>query len=155
VDLVVDANVLAHAANPNVDYFASSLEFVMDAFESDLRFALDDTGKNAPVLACSHLYKEYLECIPPGSLSRMLLQFLSEAGRIEFYRRPKRDVWDACVKLVPRNHGDAIVLGIGSQCESNTIVSNDYDDFNNAVRRKVQRRLHVRIIDSDELSKDV
>jgi hypothetical protein len=149
-EVVVDANVLGHSANVNSDYFDSALKIVLALLESDDSIALDDTGKQAPALRTSHMYREYEECLPPGALARELLRVLANGGRINFYLRPARDIWKACQKLIPRNAVDAIVLGVGVACPAHLVVSNDYQDFPHDVRREAHRKLGVLVRDSDQ-----
>lgn len=150
-DLVVDANVLAHACNPSSTYFESALALVEALLVDDRVLALDDTGKNAPVTDTSHMYLEYTECIPPGSISSALLQLLGQSERLIFLARPSREVWTKCKSLAPRNHGDQIVLGVGVRSTSSLVASNDYDDFNPKVRRSAKKILGVNICDSTEM----
>lgn len=51
-DVVLDANVLAHSANPGDPHFESALAAIVAMLEAnvDTLLALDDTGKNAPAL---------------------------------------------------------------------------------------------------------
>lgn len=138
--VVLGANVLAHSANPGDPHFESALAAIVAMLEAnvDTLLALDDTGKNAPALETSHLYQEYSECVAPGSLAREMLRVLGEAGRIAFYRRPGQAEWRKCKRLVPRNNGDAIVLGVGAASLTKLVVSNDYADFSPGVRREAE-----------------
>lgn len=148
-ELVIDANVFAHALNPNADYFDSALTIVRDLVENDLILALDDTGKASPSEWTSNLYREYTECLPP-SLSLEVITFLILGGRVTFHPRPPREKWRICKQLASRNSNDAIVLGIGVQADRHEIVSNDYNDFSPKVRRLAAKDIGVKIVDSDQ-----
>ena len=151
-DIVIDANVFAHSHNPDSSFFDSALAVVNDLLQSMTALALDDTGKAAPALETSHMYREYIECLAPGSLAREVVRLLGDSERIVFYLRPERQSWQSCRKLVPKNHVDAIVLGVGLASAEHIVVSNDYDDFPSIVRAKAKRRLGVLVVDSKEPS---
>lgn len=150
---MIDANVFAHALNPNVDFFDSALRVVHSLLqEHDLILALDDTGRASPSEWTSNLYREYTECLPVPSLSTEVIRSLLNEGRVTFHLRPAREMWRRCQELAPRNRNDAIVLGIGVQANRREIVSNDYADFSVKVRRLAQKRIAVTISDSDQFS---
>ena len=152
-EIVIDANVFAHALNPNVDFFDSALSVVHSLLsEQDLILALDDTGKTSPSEWTSNLYREYTECLPAPSLSTEVIKSLLNEGRVTFHLRPAREMWKRCQELASRNRNDAIVLGIGVQANRHEIVSNDYADFSVKVRGLAQNRIAVRIVDSDQFS---
>jgi predicted nucleic acid-binding protein len=151
-EIVIDANVFAHALNPDVKYFESALGVVQSLLEHDLILALDDTGKASPSTRTSNLYREYTECVPVPSLSSEVIRSLLNDGRVTFHPRPARELWKRCRELAPRNSNDAIVLGIGVQADRHEIVSNDYADFSVKVRRLTEKRIGVKIVDSDQFS---
>lgn len=152
IDIVIDANVFAHAENPNNAYFSSAVDLVTNLVGSDESLALDDTGKRSPNEATSNLYREYTECLSPNSISFVVIKMLLDSGRVTFHRRPSREIWNKCEKLVPRNRNDAIVLGVGVQTDRHLIVSNDYRDFHSKARKKVLKELDVTILDSDQFT---
>jgi len=147
-EIVIDANVFAHALNPANDYYDSALLVVSQLLKSDAILALDDTGKSSPDLRTSNLYREYAECLHPTSLSFEVIRQLLDNERVTFHLRPAAPLWKKCKQLVPRNNHDAIVLGIGTRADSHTVVSNDFDDFNHAVRIKALKEIEVVIVDS-------
>jgi hypothetical protein len=149
-DIVVDANVFAHACNPSESYFESALALVLTLADAATKLALDDTGKQSPDEWTSNLYREYSECIPPMSLSAAVVAALLSSGRATFYPRPNRELWRKCRAFASRNNNDAILLGIGVACSSHVIITNDYRDFPLTVRRAIARDLKVLLQDSDE-----
>jgi hypothetical protein len=149
-DIVLDANILGHAGNPTSHFFDSAVSVIQQVLDSDLILQLDDTGKAKPAMETSNLYREYQNCIVPQSLASSFLVAMLLSGRVEFQPRPKRDIWKKCQTHVPRNNGDAIVLGVAVLSESRDLVSNDLNDFSHQVRRDIKRSLRVHIRTSDE-----
>jgi hypothetical protein len=72
------------------------------------------------------------------------------SGRVVFHLRPAREVWKRCQQLAPRNHHDAIVLGIGTRTDRRQVLSNDYQDFPSRVRAEAKKHLKVAVLDSHE-----
>jgi hypothetical protein len=151
-DLVIDANILNHACSPSCDYFDTALAILIELLASEVKLALDDTGKDSPNAWTSNLYREYTECIPPLSVAANVIATLLAGDRVNFYLRPQREVWQKCKQLTPQNNNDAIVLGVGVCCTSNTVVSNDYKDFSARTRARAKRLVGVVIQDSDEFA---
>lgn len=149
-EIVIDANVLAHALNPDNEYYESARHLVSSLLDSELVLALDDTGKDAPLLQTSNLYREYTECLSGASVSREVINALASSGRVVFHARPPRNVWRQCRQLVPGNNNDAIVLGIGVQADRHEIITNDYADFHRSMRREARTTIGVTILDSTE-----
>lgn len=154
-DIVIDANVFGHSNNPDVPRFSSALGVVSWLLDSDVNLALDDTGKAAPDQVTSNLFREYSEAVPPTSFARVVINEMFNRGRVRFHPRPSRQDWKACCALIPRNQHDAIVLGIAVCTDLHTLVTNDFDDFDEATRRKAKKLLAVLIRDSDEHLADV
>jgi hypothetical protein len=151
-EIVIDANVFAHALNTDNDFFESAVSLVVGLLDSESILALDDTGKASPDEWTSNLYREYTECISPISVSYEVIHAMIAFGRVIFHLRPKREVWAKCQGLAPANNHDAIVLGIGVQTDQKLIISNDYKDFHRRMRRAAVKEIGVTLLDSDEYS---
>jgi hypothetical protein len=151
-EIVIDANVFAHALNPANEFFDSAVSFVAGILETDLKMALDDTGKTSPSEWTSNIYREYTECISPTSVSYDVIRTMLGLGRVTFHQRPAKEKWAHCKKLTPANNNDAIVLAVGVQADGHLVVSNDYRDFHRKIRRSARQELGVEVLDSDELA---
>lgn len=153
-EIVIDANVFAHALNTQDQFFASAAALVLSLVDSDLKLAVDDTGKKAPDKSTSHMLAEYNRCISPFSLSANVISTMLMSGRVVFHPRLRGQKRTACKQLVPANHRDAIVLGVGMLTDLKLIVSNDYLDFHAAMRSQARKHLGVNLIDSDDYHDD-
>ncbi|SIK10437.1 Uncharacterised protein [Mycobacteroides abscessus subsp. abscessus] len=148
-EIVIDANVFAHADNPCDKYFESAVILVNGLLSSALRLAIDDTGKNAPDPSTSHMYCEYRRCLAPTSPSFTVFNQMLLSGRVVFHPRLKGAKREACAKLTPANDHDAIVLGVGTLTDLRLIVSNDYSDFHPRMRRQAKKQIDVDLVDSE------
>jgi hypothetical protein len=151
-EIVIDTNVLVHACNHDSPYFESAVSLVTELPGVECVLALDDSGKSAPNQSTSHLYNEYSACMNPLQLPMIVLASLLSAGRVHFYPRLKTTSteWKYCCRIVPRNKHDRVVLGVAVLCREHTLVSNDFDDFNEDARDVALEKLSVRILDSEE-----
>lgn len=149
--VVIDTNVMAHADNAGDARHPSS--FAVAAWLRDhptVLLVLDDQGKKKPDPATSVLFSEYRETLSPQGFALTLIMTLLASGRVAFAERPDRETRESIAALVPRNKPDRAVLGAACGCADHTLVSNDYDDFPDAVRDRCAEELGVEILDSAE-----
>ena len=151
-DVVIDTCVFAHSCQPESRFGRESVELLRWIREHDeVQLALDNTGKDAPNLNTSVLYKEYRDTLPPQSAALVLFSALLASGRVVFSSRPPESDRRVIRSLVPKNKRDQAVLGAAVTSADHLLVSNDERDFNDEVRTRAQRSLRVRIVRSDEL----
>lgn len=151
-DVVLDTNVLAHANNPNISYQSGALAVLQWVAETTVRWVLDDQGKSAPDPNTSVMYAEYIRTLPPQGVSLALFIECLANGRVDFAPRPNRDIRQVLRSIIPRNTRDQAVLGAACGSSDRVLISNDFDDFNGAARRRVSQELGVTVLDSDEAS---
>lgn len=153
-DVVLDTNVLSHADNPGCPSYAESRNAVLWVVGSNVHWVLDDQGKNAPNPATSVLFSEYCNTLAPQS--HILLQFISclQRGRVRFASRPNQTDRERVRKLVPRNKRDQAILGATLGTVDKLLVSNDLDDFSEAVRKKAAKILGTSILSASDFEVD-
>ena len=143
-DVVIDTNVLSHSENTGSEFHADSLELVVLVAESnDLFWVLDDNGKSAPAIETSLLWAEYQDTLSPTCSALLILQQLLSAGRVCFSDRPDLRLRKQIEGLVPKNKRDRVVLGAAVNSGSKRLVTNDWADFGEDVRRKCKKQLGV------------
>ena len=150
-DVVLDTNALSHAEQPSKATHQSSLrliEWLRD--ESDVRWILDDQGKNAPDPTTSLLASEYWATLKPGGASLNVFTAYLGSGRVGFAPRPNSSVRKVIQTLVPRNKKDRAVLGAAVGSADRVLISNDYDDFPSNIRERCLGDLCVQVLDTDE-----
>lgn len=148
-DIVLDTNVIAHASNPNDPTQADCFR-ILDwlRLTTAVDWTLDDNGKEAPDPRTSVLVKEYRATLAPGSLGLELLTHFLQSGRVAYVPRPKYDVRKKIEKLIPANKADRVVLGAAHGSSSRVLVTDDYADFPDSVRKIAKKSLKVNVLGS-------
>jgi len=150
-DVSIDCNVLEHSSNPGVPQFESSVRVMMWMAKSEtLIWVLDDQGKAAPDPSTSVLFSEYGRRLAPQTLAATTLVRYLQNNQVSFSRRPDRTTLKKLREIVPNNKCDQAVLGAALGSIDKVLVSNDWSDFNLAVRVEVEDLFGVAVLDSDE-----
>lgn len=118
---------------------------------SETLWVLDDNGKSQPDPHTSQLFLEYRQTLSPLGASIQLFTACLSGGRVRFAPRPAQGVRDSIRKLVPRNKKDQVILGAAAGSTDKVLISNDEDDFSDAVRKKVRSQLGVSIVHSSDV----
>jgi hypothetical protein len=148
-DFVIDTNILANSANDGSPHQADCLRFIVALSESGAFWALDDNGKNAPVIDTSLLWAEYGETVSPQAPAMLILQSLL-GDRVCFADRPDERTRKLIRALVPANKRDQVILGAATGAGSRRLVSGDFSDFSVVVRKSCAKNLKVFVLDADE-----
>ncbi|NMH97963.1 hypothetical protein [Pseudonocardia acidicola] len=154
-DIVIDTNVLVHAAGGGgaAEEKDSSLAILAWLSETtEVLWVLDDQGKRAPDLSTSVLASEYNSSLPPQSIGLALLTSFLLSNRVSFSPRPSQADAKVIRRLVPNNTRDRAVLGAAIGAQDKVLVSNDYADFSVDVREQAKENFGASIHDSTELA---
>ena len=151
-DVTLDTNVLVHSVSPKDARQTDSLAVMnwLRNCSGETRWVLDDQGKTAPDPKTSVLYKEYRDRLQPQSAPLVLLSAFLQGGRVRFAPRPDAQTRKKLRTLVPRNIADQAVLGAAAASQSRLLVSNDYSDFPDKVRRAAKKELGVTVVNCQE-----
>ncbi|WP_148639668.1 hypothetical protein [Brachybacterium sp. SW0106-09] len=151
-DLVIDTNILVHASNGNETYYQSSIQIIEWLRDSDVSIVLDDTGKAKPNPNTSVLYSEYRRHLTPSTLGWIFVSHLMRTGRASFVARPSQAAKKSIEKILPRNKQDRAVLGAAHGSIDKLLLTNDWDDFDQAARKACRKDLQVSVLDSLDAS---
>ena len=151
-DLVIDTNILVHASNGNGPYHKSSIQIVDWLRDSDVSIVLDDTGKAKPDPSTSVLYSEYRRHLTPTTLGWIVVSHLMRTGRASFVARPNQAAKKSIEQILPRNKQDRAVLGAAHSSVDKLLLTNDWDDFDQAARKACRKDLRVSVLDSFDAS---
>ena len=116
----------------------------------DFQLVLDDTGKSKPNPSTSRLYAEYDELIPAETVPRIVLEALLATGRVAFVERPARALAKEIEKKLVSNKPDRAVAGAACMSQDRTLITNDWDDFTEDVRKWLHKKNQVTCHDSNE-----
>jgi hypothetical protein len=154
-DIVVDTNVLVHTNNMNTHYYKSSVETLMHIKRSNIKICVDDVfnideSKNTTVIG-----HEYIKHIRNGTFAYAFLLEKIHSGNIVQIRKKefgnvKRKLNRKVMNREMTNKYDIAFVIVAYGSNNKTLVSNDCDDFNEAIREYVLNEFSVSILDSDE-----
>lgn len=151
-DITLDTNILVHSVSPKDGRQSDALALLdwLRNCPSQTRWVLDDQGKAAPDPMTSVLYKEYRDRLQPQSAPLILLGAFLQRGRVTFAPRPDAQLRKKLRLLVPRNIADQAVLGAATASQSQFLVSNDFSDFPDRVRKAARKDLGVTVVSGQE-----
>jgi hypothetical protein len=148
VDIVIDTNILAHAANPGEqDLFDEASEFLENFVATPTLLCLDpgldfDIARNK-----SRIFGEYLTTLSPATLANSVIASIFTTGR--YVERP-RQVSDSVRKKINRQiavdkAADKVFVSVTYNSEEKILASHDYKDFSATVRATLLNELGVAI----------
>lgn len=152
MEVVVDANVWAHADNEDVSYVdacvllcsqIASTTFVLCV---DGGWSMDDTNR-------SRIGVEYQDWVRVGSLGYHAIVWLASNERVVFIENMKPSDADrqAIAALLPNNKHDRHYLRLVICTADRLFISHDYEDFTDEVRDACESRWGVRILEIHDL----
>lgn len=146
VDIVVDANVLMHAQNPSCGRMQESLEFVSLLKDGTTLLCVDEGFSADEAANRSHIYSEYLRILRAGTVGYMIVVHLLRSGRFAVVPSslPKQ-TRDAVQKQITKGPDRIYVQVALNTCEK-VLVSHDFGDIPNTVRKRLRKEYGVRIL---------
>ena len=139
IDVVVDTNVWAHAANPNDAHFAVAKAFCDAILASDTALVVDVRGA---------IRTEYRETVRQG-YGAETVAFLARTLRVAEVADSVEPAERSLIRsLVPRNATDRTFVKTALNSAAKVLVSHDDDDFPESVRQELWAQLDVRTIDA-------
>lgn len=150
-DIVVDTNVLVHASNEAHPYCQASLAFLSTLLAGttavcvDVGFSVDES-KNTSLIG-----GEYMQHLVFGMPGYAVIQALASSERMKQVPRSVPDnVRRAVKRLVPRKSRDRTFVHVAFNSTDHVLVSHDFDDFGDDVRKKLRRSVGVSIVIADD-----
>lgn len=154
-DIVVDTNVLVHTNNTNTHYNKSAIETLKYIQRYNIQICVDDVfdideSKNTSVIG-----HEYIKHIRSGTFAYAFLLERIFARKIVQIRKKefggvKRKLNRKVINKEMTNTHDITFVIVTYGSSSKLLISNDYDDFNEVIRKYVLNEFSVSILDSDE-----
>ena len=148
-DLVVDANVLAHAANPAEPRFGAAIHLAHEILNSDVIICVDENFSLDSAKNRSRIGHEYLEFLQFGSLGFMVIATLAEVMRIKEVPRGVNQRVRQFVNQNVRDPTDHVYIYVAHNSDDQTLVSHDFRHLPPHVRNLLSREIEVNIVDSE------
>ena len=152
IDVVVDANVWAHSANPQNRYFEASV-LLCEATPAasyvlcvDVGWSMDDTNR-------SRIGAEYRKYVRFGTPGYEAIVWLATHERVRFIDPTISNADRVAVnRSLPRNNHDRHYLRLSICTADRVLCSHDFDDFTSEVRAACRRRWGLAIVDAKDLA---
>ena len=151
VDVVVDTNVFLHAQNPSEIRFDAARTFLTSLLAADTMLCVDGVfDLSAPHL--SLICHEYLSHIPPTGPGYAILVRLLQTDRVQMNVSTKvlPSSRRRVVSLIPHDPRDRTFVFVASNSQERILVSHDWVDYTEYVRREIEKLLGVVIEEASE-----
>jgi len=154
-DVTIDTNVLVHTGNKSTHFYSSAIKTLEIVKTRDLSICVDDVFSLDGAKNTSVIGHEYIQHVRQGTFAYMfLLDRLTKNKVVQITKKNYKNVKQAFNKKIMtgemnKPHDIAYVItAYGS--DNKLLISNDHDDFNDAIREYVLNKFSVTILDSDE-----
>lgn len=143
-DVVVDANIFAHAQNPKEKHCDAAAEFLERLLQVNTKLCLDGYFEDGPRNS-SLIGQEYLNSVQPTGKGYAFLVKLLSSGRVKMgvSRKVPPNVRKIVADAIPKNNHDRTLVFVSYNSASRVVVSHDYMDFPKAVRGRIRKELGV------------
>lgn len=141
-DIVLDTNVLMHAADPRQPSFQASIDFLEALLNSSSRIAVDEDAGFSPA-SRSKIVSEYLSKLVTGTYSFAVMAALARSGRLKEIPDGVPAQIGAKINQMIRNRRDRTFVRIGFLSTEKTFVSHDFVDFPESKRRSIEKDIGV------------
>jgi len=149
-NVVVDTNVLVHAANENDQFFEDSQRALDQVLEYGLGICVDEEYIPDPARNSSFIGYEYLEHVGHGSYGYMFLLAALEGKRIKQVCKQDYTRFKRIFRQMVRNNADIIFLSVAMATDK-LLVSNDYEDMQAPKRKHWYRTHRLLVKDASEV----
>ena len=149
--LAVDTNVFVHSHNEAVTFHHASKAFLNTLLISDVLLLVDEGFDSNPARNSSRISHEYIEFISHGSFGFYALLRIATEGRILEVERKQFTPLKQRFQQLVRDKTDIFFLSVAASSDDQTLVSNDYKDFQKAKRRKWKKTDLVLVLDAEEI----
>ena len=149
-DIVVDANVFMHAANPNEERFAASLLFLKKLKEVATLLCVDQGYHAEEAKNRSQIVSEYLKWLPVGSIGSAIISDIAASGRIrELPRSVTPQVAASIVQMIP-DKTDRVYVKVAHNSADGILVSHDLLALLTKRRADVHKAVGVLVVDAQD-----
>jgi hypothetical protein len=154
-DIVIDTNVFVHTNNPGNHFYRSAGATLEKIRGFDLCICVDDVFSLEDSKNTSVIGHEYIKHIRTGTLAyAFLLERLMKNKIVQVFKKDyneiKRKLNRKIIAKEMSNPHDIVFIIVAFGSNNKLLVSNDYNDFNDKIRKYISDTFLVSILDSDE-----
>ncbi len=143
-DLVIDTNVLVHASNPAVPRHEAALLFATSLLAADTLLCLDEGFSAIEAQNRSLIGGEYYQHLVVGMIGYAVVATLAASERVKQVSKTVPAAARTRIKrLIPRNPRDRTFVQVAVNSTDNVLVSHDFDDLGDDVRRKLRAEVGI------------
>jgi len=149
VDIVVDANVLMHADNPQELRYQNSRALLqaLEGCTCTVRLCVDEGFSVDEADNRSHIGSEYLKHLRFGMLGFSVVTKLAGSLRVKQVPRGVPQNVSRQIRQVPRGP-DRTYVQVAFNSHDKTLASHDFTDIPATVRRRLRGAIGVSILDA-------
>lgn len=148
---MIDTNVLVHANNPEEmrqEQCQSLLGLLLDC---ETMLAVDEGFNQDPSKNRSHIGQEYIENLRAGMLGYTVVSKLASSKRIRVFPKRAAIREQKIIIQLLRKPVDRVFLGVACNSSERTLVSHDYEDFQEPKRDTIHKELGVLVIEANQV----
>lgn len=145
IDLVLDTNILLHAANPIEARNADCVELLRLFWSNEIKICVDEGFSIEQSRNRSQIGSEYLARVIHGTLGYALILHLAQNQRISIASRKVAETTNRVINRHVRSKNDRIFIKVAHNSSSKTLVSHDFNDIPQQSREQIKRSIEVHI----------
>lgn len=150
MEIVVDTNVLKQADDEASAYNAISTDFVAYLITSDEKLCMDDGYDPTNAENCGFIGREYVKHIIPGMQAYNLLMMLLTLDRVVFFSRNVPAAIKKKINQTGIKPADRKFVEVAYNANSRILVTHDYEDFKDRIRKIIKKEIGVAVVRADE-----
>lgn len=149
-DVVIDTNILVHAANPGVAEFEDALDFVTRMAACDAKACIDADFSLEESRNKSLIVSEYLKHVRFGTPGWALLTTLALGQRVIVTGRCRENRVRRRITQLIRKPVDRVFLSVAAASTERVLASHDYEDMPEAKRATLRDECAVHVLSAAE-----
>jgi hypothetical protein len=147
-DVVIDTNVLMHACDPRQAHQGQCLRLI-ELMRDGNALLLVDEGTNPQKPLEGFVMSEYTARLAPGTPGQELLILLLSSSRVSGVPRHVPRPVAKELERIP-NTRDRKFVAVAWNSVDHVLASQDFTDFPRKVRRRIQDKISVEILDATD-----
>jgi hypothetical protein len=149
-DIVVDTNVLVHAANPTEPRFKDALAFVRRLMACSTKLCVDEGFSVNEAENRSHIGSEYLGHLRSGMVGFALVVHLASTARVRIVTRSVPQHVGRRMRMHVKSVRDLVFVRVAFNSTERILASHDFGDLPERAREGLRNELNVLVLAADE-----
>lgn len=154
-DIVVDTNVMVHAQTPGEARYVDSLTFLGTLLKTATVLCVDNGFSVDPAQNRSLIAAEYIDKLRFGSFAMNALIKMAGQRRVKEVPRLSNRATVRWIVQHVRKPRDRTFLNVAHNSDEGVLVSHDFQDFQQAKRKSIRKKIGVRVLVAEECSPEL